>query len=123
MSEQYDPQNIFAQILRDELPCKKIYEDAYVLAFHDIAPLAPVHALVIPKNAYLSLHDFNARASDAEIAGFWRGLHKSVEILNLTSPGYNLFTSIGARHGQEVFHFHVHLTSGKPLTEALTGIS
>lgn len=115
----YDDQNIFARILRGEIPSKKIYEDEYTLAFHDIAKMAPVHVLVIPKNAYTSFHDFLDRASNEEITGFWYGVKKTADLLEIPNLGYNLFTSIGKTHGQEIFHFHVHLTSGKPLPDVL----
>lgn len=116
---KYDDQNVFARILRGDLPSKKVYEDRYVLAFHDIAEMAPVHVLVVPKGSYVSLHDFIENAASEEIAGFWKGVHATAEKLGIPSTGYNLFTSIGETHGQEIFHFHVHLTSGKPLPEVL----
>ena len=116
---EYNNQNVFARILKGELPSKKVYEDSYVLAFHDIAEMAPVHVLVIPKGDYTSLHDFLGRAPNQEIVGFWQGVYKTAEVLDIPASGYNLFTSIGETHGQEVFHFHVHLTSGKRLPEVL----
>jgi diadenosine tetraphosphate (Ap4A) HIT family hydrolase len=117
--QKYDDQNVFARIVRGELPSNKVYEDDHVLAFHDIAEMAPVHVLVVPKGPYTSLHDFLGNASDLEISGFWRGVYRTAEKLGIPAVGYNLFTSIGITHGQEVFHFHVHLTSGKPLPEVL----
>ena len=109
MSDTYDTNNIFAQILRGEAPCAKVYEDDFVMAFNDIAEMAPVHVLVIPKGQYINLDDFLEKSSDNELTGFWRGVSKTIEVLNISQPGFNLFTSIGSDHGQDVFHFHVHL--------------
>ena len=117
----YDPQNIFARILRGELPCKKVYEDEYALAFHDIAPKAPVHVLVIPKGAYVSFADFSATASEAEIAGFIRAVGTVARELGLDAPGYRLVSNTGAEGGQEVPHFHVHLFGGRALGAMLPG--
>lgn len=111
----YDPDNIFARILRAEIPCDKVYEDEHVLAFNDIAPQAPLHVLVIPKGAYVSWDDFTAKASDAEIAGFVRGVGKVARDLGLVEPGYRLLANVGSNGGQEVPHLHVHLFGGKPL--------
>jgi histidine triad (HIT) family protein len=113
--EPYDPQNIFAKILRGEIPNKTVHEDAHVLAFHDIAPQAPVHVLVIPKGAYVSARDFAARASDSEIAGFWRAVGQVAAQLGLEADGYRLLTNHGTYAGQEVPHFHVHVFGGGPL--------
>jgi len=109
----YDPSNIFARILRGEIPCKKIHEDAYALAFHDIRPQTPVHALVIPKGAYVSNADFTANASDAEIAGFWRMVGKVARDLGLEGSGYRILSNVGEDGGQEVPHFHVHIFGGR----------
>ena len=114
----YDDQNIFAKILRNEIPCKKVYEDDHALAFHDINPQAPIHVLVIPKGAYVSLPDFTAKASDAEIIGFWKAVHHVTDILEITG-GIRAFTNIGAGGGQEVPHFHVHVFGGKRLGRML----
>ena len=111
----YDDQNIFARILRGEIPCKKVYEDAFALAFHDIAPQAPTHILVIPKGPYCSFADFSALASDADIAGFIRAVGKIAKDLGLEAPGYRLLANMGEHSGQEVPHFHVHLFAGRPL--------
>ncbi len=116
----YNPQNIFAQIIRGDAPCTRVYEDEWVLAFHDIAQMAPVHVLVIPKNPYVDLQDFLNQADPAEMCGFWHGVKKTAEILDVQHSGYNLFTSIGAAHGQDVFHFHVHITAGKALADILS---
>ena len=111
----YDSQNIFARILRGEIPCKKVYEDAFALAFHDIAPQAPAHVLVIPKGAYCSFADFSAEASPDEIAGFIRAVGKIAKDLGLEASGYRLLANTGEHSGQEVPHFHVHLFAGRPL--------
>jgi diadenosine tetraphosphate (Ap4A) HIT family hydrolase len=111
----YDPANIFARILRGEIPCKKVHEDAFALAFHDINPQAPVHVLVIPKGAYVSHADFTATASEAEIAGFWRAVGKVARELGLEAGGYRILSNMGADAGQEVPHFHVHIFAGRRL--------
>ncbi len=109
----YDPGNIFARILRGEIPCKKVHEDAFALAFHDINPQAPVHVLVIPKGAYVSHADFSANAADAEIAGFWRAVGKVARDLGLEAGGYRILSNMGEDGGQEVPHFHVHIFGGR----------
>ena len=111
----YDDGNVFARILRGEIPAKKVYEDEHVLAFHDIAPAAPTHILVVPKGAYVSWDDFSARASDAEIAGFVRAVGTVARQEGLVAPGYRLLANTGAHGGQEVPHLHVHLFGGEPL--------
>ena len=111
----YDDDNIFARILRGEIPAKKVHEDAHALAFHDIAPAAPVHILVIPKGPYVSWDDFSARASDAEIAGFVRAVGHVAREHGLVAPGYRLLANVGGHGGQEVPHLHVHLFGGAPL--------
>jgi histidine triad (HIT) family protein len=111
----YDDTNIFARILRGEIPCKKVYEDAHALAFHDIAPQAPLHVLVIPKGKYCSFADFSAQASDAEIAGFIRAVGTVARELGLEAPGYRLLANMGEHSGQEVPHLHIHLFAGRPL--------
>ncbi len=114
-TQPYDPNNIFAKILRGEIPCSRVYEDDHALAFHDINPQAPVHILVIPKGAYVSWDDFSARAQDAEIAGFVRAVGLVAREQGLVAPGYRLLANIGAHGGQEVPHLHVHLFGGAPL--------
>ena len=111
----YDPQNIFARILRGEMPCNQVYEDDHALAFHDIAPQAPVHVLVIPKGAYVGWDDFSAHASAEEIAGFVRAVGNVARQLGLVQPGYRLLANLGGHGGQEVPHLHVHLFGGQPL--------
>lgn len=111
----YDDQNIFAKILRGEIPNKTVYDDAFALAFHDIAPQAPVHILVIPKGAYVSWDDFTARASDAEIAGFMRAVGHVAREAGLVAPGYRLLANIGRDGHQEVPHLHVHIFGGRAM--------
>lgn len=111
-TEPYDDNNIFARILRDELPSKRIYEDEYALAFHDINPLAPVHILVIPKGSYVSWDDFSEKASDAEIAGFTRAVGKVAREAGLVQQGYRMMANTGLRGGQEVPHLHMHIFGG-----------
>jgi diadenosine tetraphosphate (Ap4A) HIT family hydrolase len=112
---EYDDQNIFAKILRGEIPCRKVFEDEWALAFDDINPQAPVHVLVIPKGAYVSWDDFSAKASDAEIGGFIRAVGHVARELGLVEPGYRLLANIGINAHQEVPHLHVHIFGGKPL--------
>jgi histidine triad (HIT) family protein len=111
----YDDGNIFARILRGEIPSKKVYEDDFALAFHDINPAAPIHILVIPKGAYVSWDDFSAQASDAEISGFVRAVGKVARDNDLVEPGYRLLANTGGHGGQEVPHLHVHLFGGRSL--------
>jgi diadenosine tetraphosphate (Ap4A) HIT family hydrolase len=115
----YDPSNIFARILRGEIPCRKVHEDEWALAFHDINPQAPVHVLVVPKGQYVSLADFSASASDAEIAGFWRAVGKVAKELSLEVSGYRVLTNMGVHGHQEVPHFHVHIFGGRSLGRML----
>lgn len=116
----YDDQNIFAKILRGEIPSKRVYEDAFAIAFHDINPLAPTHLLVIPTGPYVSWDDFSARASDAEIAGFVRAVGIVAREAGAVEPGYRLLANVGINSGQEVPHLHVHVFAGKPLGPMLT---
>jgi diadenosine tetraphosphate (Ap4A) HIT family hydrolase len=109
----YDDANIFARILRGELPCNKVYEDDHALAFHDIRPQAPVHVLVIPKEPYVSWDDFTAKASDAAIAGFMRAVGTVTRQLELDTPGYRLMVNMGGHGHQEVPHLHVHIFGGR----------
>ena len=117
----YDDQNIFARILRGEIPNRTVYEDDWALAFHDIAPQAPVHVLVIPKGRYVSLADFTAGGSDAEIAGFFRAVGTVARQLDLETPGYRVLANMGEHGGQEVPHFHVHLFGGRVLGRMVEG--
>jgi diadenosine tetraphosphate (Ap4A) HIT family hydrolase len=114
-TQPYDPDNIFAKILRGEIPCNKVYEDEWALAFHDISPQAPVHILVVPRGAYVGWDDFTAQASAEEIAGFVRAVGHVAREHDLVAPGYRLLVNLGAHGGQEVPHLHVHLFGGTPL--------
>ena len=111
----YDPANIFARILRGEIPSRRVYEDEWAIAFHDIAPQAPVHILVIPRGPYVSLADFLATASDAEIAGLFRAVGRVAKQERLEQPGYRVLSNMGVHAGQEVPHLHIHLFGGAPL--------
>jgi histidine triad (HIT) family protein len=111
----YDKNNIFARILRGEIPCKKVYDDPHVLAFHDINPQAPTHVLVIPKGAYVSMDDFAGKASDAEIAALFRAVGTIAREQGVAESGYRLLSNCGVDAHQEVPHFHVHIFGGKPL--------
>lgn len=113
--EPYDDNNVFARILRGEIPCRKVHEDEHVLAFHDINPQAPVHILVIPKGRYVSWADFSASASEAEIAGFVRAVGKVAADQGLVDAGYRLLANVGLDAHQEVPHLHVHVFAGRPL--------
>jgi histidine triad (HIT) family protein len=115
----YDPSNVFARILRGEIPCRKVYEDEWALAFHDINPLAPVHVLVIPKGPYVSMADFATGAGDAEVAGFFRAVARTAELLGVVQSGYRVLANHGAHANQEVPHFHVHIFAGAPLGRML----
>ena len=114
-TEPYDEGNIFAQILRGDLPNKKVYEDEHVLAFNDINPLSPTHILVIPKGPYVSWDDFSAEASDEEIAAFVRAVGRIARDAGLVKDGYRLLANTGMNSGQEVPHLHVHIFGGRPL--------
>ena len=114
-TKPYDDNNIFARILRGEIPSKKVYEDEHVLAFNDINPLAPTHILVIPKGNYVSWDDFSERASDEEIAAFVRAAGKIARDEGLVEPGYRLLANVGSDSGQEVPHLHLHIFGGRPL--------
>lgn len=111
----YDDQNIFAKILRGEIPCDKVYEDDFVLAFRDIAPQAPVHILVIPKGAYISIEDFGANGSAEEIAGFYKAVSLIAQQEGLVEKGFRSIANTGDHGGQEVPHFHMHLLGGAPV--------
>ncbi len=111
----YDETNIFARILRGELPCDKVHEDEHVLAFRDIRPMAPTHILVIPKGPYVSWDDFSERAGDEEIGAFVRAVGRIARDQGLVAPGYRLLANVGQDSGQEVPHLHVHIFAGRPL--------
>lgn len=111
----YDDQNVFARILRGEIPSKRVFEDEWAVAFHDINPQAPVHVLVVPRGRYVSMADFTARASAAEIAGFFRAVGEVARRLGLEPEGYRVLANMGQAAGQEVPHLHVHIFAGRPL--------
>jgi len=114
-TQPYDDQNVFAKILRGEIPCDALYEDAHALAFRDINPQAPTHILVIPKGAYVSWDDFSGRAGDAEMAGFVRAVGAVAREAGLVASGYRLLANTGPDSHQEVPHLHVHIFAGRPL--------
>lgn len=116
----YDSNNIFAKILRGEIPCKKVYEDQHVLAFDDIRPQAPVHVLVIPKGAYVSFDDFQEKASDAEIAALGRAVGKIAKMTGVAETGYRVISNAGVNGLQEVPHLHLHVLGGRPLGRMLS---
>ena len=120
---QYDKNNIFAKILRGEIPCKKIYENEFVLAFHDISPQKKVHALVIPKGEYIDLDDFNVRASEKEIVELIKGITTAAKKLDISTDGgngYRALVNIGSDGGQEVPHLHFHLFGGEKVGKMVT---
>ena len=114
-TQPYDDNNIFARILRGELPAKTVYEDEHAFAFHDIHPLAPAHILVIPRGAYVSWDDFSERASDEEIAGLVRAVGRIARDAGLVEGGYRVLANVGFDSGQEVPHLHIHIFGGRPL--------
>jgi len=116
----YNYNNIFAKILRGEIPSKKVYEDQFVFAFHDINPQAKIHVLVIPKGAYVDLNDFAKNADIEEIAGLIHGLNKVAEILNIADTGYRYLGNNGKDGGQEVPHLHFHLFGGEKLGKMIS---
>lgn len=111
----YDDSNVFARILRGEIPCDKVFEDDYALAFRDINPMTPVHVLVIPKGRYVSMADFGTQASSEEIAGFFGAVARVAEELGVSDSGYRILANHGRDANQEVPHFHVHIFAGAPL--------
>lgn len=119
MSAAYDKNNIFARILRGEIPCKKVHETAHSLAFHDINPLAPIHVLVIPKGAYIGMDDFSAKASAEEQADYVRAIGETARIVGAAADGYRLLSNCGANANQEVPHLHVHIFGGRKLGSML----
>lgn len=111
----YDTNNVFARILRGEIPAERVCDSKHSFAFYDISPAAPVHVLVIPRGAYTDFHDFTSRASNDEIIDFWKLVDKISAEQSLLPSGYRLISNIGKNSGQEVFHFHVHMVGGGPL--------
>jgi len=119
-TQPYDDDNIFARILRDEIPSKRVYEDDHAVAFHDINAQAPTHILVIPRGRYVSWDDFTANASDSEISGFIRAVGHVARTAGLVEPGYRLLANTGIDAHQEVPHLHVHIFGGRPLGPMLS---
>ena len=111
----YDTDNVFAKILRGEIPCEKVYDDEFAIAFDDISPQSPVHVLVLPKGEYMSMDDFTANASDAEIAGFFRAVGAVARQLDVVGNGYRILANHGRDAHQEVPHFHIHVFAGRDL--------
>jgi diadenosine tetraphosphate (Ap4A) HIT family hydrolase len=111
----YNPQNIFAKILRGEIPCQKFYENDYAIAFPDLHPKSAVHILVIPKGPYMSFQDFTEHATHNEVVGFWNAVHAVTGLTNIRQSGYRVLTNDGPNAHQEVSHFHVHVLGGEPL--------
>jgi histidine triad (HIT) family protein len=111
----YDRNNIFARILRGEIPCNKVYEDAHVLAFRDISPQSPTHVLVIPKGEYVSFDDFSEKASPEEITALVRAIGQIAREQGVAESGYRILANTGPAAHQEVPHFHVHLFGGRDL--------
>ena len=117
----YDDNNIFARILRGDLPYDMVHETEFALAFHDINPQAPVHVLVIPKGQYVSMDDFVQIASPEEIAGLWHAVGETACVLGLVDGGYRILANHGLNAHQEVFHLHIHILGGRPLGPMLEG--
>jgi len=115
----YDQNNVFAKILRGEIPCKKIYENEFALAFHDINPKAKIHVLVIPKGPYVDMNDFAKNAKDEEIVALIKALNKKTEIMNISDSGYRYLGNNGINGGQEVPHLHFHVFGGEKLGKML----
>ena len=111
----YDKENIFAKILRSEIPCSKVYDDKYALAFNDINPQSEIHILVIPKGEYISFNDFSDKASSEEINSFFKTVRKVAKQVGIDTSGYRIISNHGPDSHQEVPHFHVHILGGNPL--------
>ncbi len=111
----YDTDNVFAKILRGEIPCETIYDDDFAMAFDDINPQSPVHVLVLPKGEYVSMDDFTANASDADIAGFFRAVGAVARQVGVVGNGYRILANHGRDAHQEVPHFHMHIFAGRDL--------
>lgn len=111
----YDSNNVFAKIIRGEIPSKKVYEDTEAFAFHDISAAAPVHVLVVPKGEYISFDDFVQKAGAEKVGKFFASVQKVAEQLGVQQSGYRLITNHGRDASQSVFHFHVHILAGRSL--------
>jgi diadenosine tetraphosphate (Ap4A) HIT family hydrolase len=121
MQPKYDDNNIFAKIIRREVPCNFIYEDEYSLAFNDISPAAPTHVLILPKSAYISYSDFMNRGEDSEISAFFKAVRNVAKILDVEEGGYRLISNCGRDANQTVAHFHMHLLAGRNMGSLLSG--
>ncbi|MEK9970113.1 MAG: histidine triad nucleotide-binding protein [Ferrovibrio sp.] len=119
MAGVYDSNNIFARILRGEIPCKKAHETAHSLAFHDINPLSPVHVLVIPKGAYVDFDDFSAKASAEEMVDYVKAIGDTARLMGVDASGYRMLSNCGRDANQEVPHLHVHIFGGRMLGRML----
>ena len=115
MSKKYDSNNVFAKIIRGEIPCSKVYEDSKILAFHDISKAAPTHILVVPKGEYVCFADFTANAPEKEVADFCKKVSEIATSFGLDETGYRLITNDGLDAAQTVAHFHIHILGGKKL--------
>lgn len=115
MTATYDPNNVFARILRGEIPCKTVFENEHALAFHDINPQTPTHILVIPKGAYVDMDDFTATASDAEVAGLFKAVGEVARQAGAVEGGYRVLSNCGRDAHQEVPHLHFHIFAGRDL--------
>ncbi|NBX04252.1 MAG: histidine triad nucleotide-binding protein [Alphaproteobacteria bacterium] len=115
----YDNQNIFAKIIRGEIPCKRVYEDEFALAFHDIQPEAPTHVLVVPKGDFVSFDDFTQKASSEFMVGYFSAVQKTAALIGVVEGGYRIISNHGADASQSVPHFHMHILGGKPLGKLL----
>ncbi len=111
----YDDGNVFAKILRGELPAKIVFENEHAIVIHDVNPLAPVHLLAVPRGPYVSWDDFSARASDAEAAALTRAVGEAARIVEASTQGYRVLSNVGKRGGQEIAHLHIHILGGQPL--------
>ena len=121
MTMKYDDQNVFAKILRGEIPCTKIDEDEFCLCFVDLNPQAPVHVLVIPKGAYVDWNDFAATASSEEVTAFTRAIRRAAEKTGIIESGYRVISNIGQHGHQEVPHLHAHVLGGGPIGQLVSG--
>ena len=117
----YDKNNVFAKIIRGEIPCDEVYNDSNVLAFNDISPAAPIHVIVIPKGEYISFDDFTSNAPTDEVGNFFSTIQKIAEKLAINEEGYRIITNHGRNANQTVPHFHIHILAGKPLGGLLQG--
>ena len=115
MNSNYDENNIFAKILKSEIDCKKINENDYALAFLDINPQAPIHILIIPKNPYVDMYDFNKNASSTEIISFWELVNSIIDDQGIKNNGFRIIANSGKDGNQDVSHFHLHILGGKNL--------